>query len=148
MDVFSLLELAQARAIFNKLKPTEASVWRGVMREYSRSFSTPLHEVIKLDPEVVLLNLYEYQFDALDLEEDADFNRLMDTLHKLEDPDYDANHDKEEEEYNKKAVLEEEERLKKKALKKKVPVEDKPKELPKAGGINLGYLANNPKDEG
>ena len=146
MNIFDLLELTQAKAILSKIRPNESSVWRGIMREYSKTFHVPLTEVPKLDPEEVLLNLYENQMDSLDLDEDKDFNRLMEKLYLLDDPEYDAQRDRDEEAANLLILEEENQKIAEKALKKKS--KEVKKELPLSGGLNLAYLADNQKEEG
>jgi len=145
------MELAKLKAIQSKLTPDSFSVWRKIEREYSKTFFTPLHEVSKLDPEIILLNLYEDQLGSFDLDEDKDLQSILDNLYTIENPEYDANREKEEEEYNRQAVKEEEERQAKIKAKKNTSHKNAPevkKELPKSGYVNLAYLADNAEKEG
>lgn len=147
ISLFELLSISQLEAVEAKLNPTEASVWRSIERKYSTTFSTPLHEVSKLDPLFVISHVYENQLENYDLDDEKELQEFLNILYKLEDPDYDAKREQDEEEYNKKAVREEEARLKRIAA-KKAAKNNPPKELPKAGGINLSYLADNQENEG
>jgi hypothetical protein len=139
--MFEIANVAQAKAINNKLQPTEESFWRSVMREYSTLFHVPLSEVKNLDPEDVLLNVYEHQYESIDVDDDSQFNKLMNVLYKLEDPNFDEKHELEEQEANRKILEEEERMIAEKAAKKRAKLEAK-KEAPKGGGINLSYLAD------
>ena len=146
MNIFDILEHAHSKALLNKLKPDEDAIWRGMLRKYSKTFNVSKIEAAKIDPEEIALDLYENQLDDLDLDDERDFSRFMDRLYTLDDPNYDAEHDKEEEAANQKILDEENEKIAKKALKK--TKEEPKKELPKQGGINLGYLADQQNNEG
>lgn len=148
-----LLEFCQAEAIANRLSPTEASVWRGICRTYSEKFHTPLAEVLEMDPEHVILNVYESQAEDMDIEDYQKLEHIMDTLRGIEDPNYEAKKRDEQAEFDRQAELEEEERIKagravhkslqkdldrKKASEKGEPEEPK---KPTGGMINLDYLS-------
>jgi hypothetical protein len=149
LNVYDLMNLAEAKAILGKLSPDEHTTWRTIERNYSKIFFTPLHEVHKLDPEFVLLSLYENNIQDKNLDEDSELNDLLTRLNKLTNPDFDAAFEADEEEYNRQAVKEEENKQAKKAAKKaaKVRKNSKPECLPKSGGINLEYLAQDEKNE-
>ena len=90
IDFKDLLDTCQAEAIANKLSPTESSIWRSLARSYSKLFSTPLHLVLNMDSEHVILNVYEYQLKDLDEDKIENLEHLMETIYTIEDPDYDA----------------------------------------------------------
>lgn len=138
-----LLDACQALALSAKLEPNEEAVWRSICRSYSKKFNTPLHVVLTLDPEHVILNHYEEQLEDIDAEEQAE--QLLDIIYGLEDPEYEQQKREELDSFIKEAEEQEKERIKAgrpihKALKDELPKFDKPKELPKSGGINLSYL--------
>ncbi len=148
-----LLETCQAEAIANRMAPTEESVWRSICRKYSEQFHTPLAQVLEMDPEHVILNVYESQSEDMDIEDYQKLEHIMDTIKGIEDPDYEAKKQTEQDEFDRQAELEEEERIKsgkavhkslqkdldrKKAIEKGEPVEPK---RPTGGMINLDYLS-------
>ena len=151
--LYDIMELSKLKAINSKLSPNDESVWRSVLRDYSITFSTPLHLVSQLPPGEILLAIYENQLETLNLDEEKDLQVVLDSLYTIEDPSYDRNREADELAYNKKAEQEEEERIAKKAAKKAAKENTSEKkepalELPKAGGINLAYLADNADGEG
>lgn len=149
MSVYLLSEAAETEALLSKFISTEESQWRAVERKYSKTFFTPLHEVRKLDPYFVLLSIIEDDFLKYTIHNEDHVEFLIERMNSILDPDYDANREKEEDEYNRKAVEEEELRLEKiKAKKEAKDKKNKPKELPKSGGINLAYLSENQDNEG
>lgn len=105
-----MAEACQAEAIANKLAPTNESTWRLICRTYSQKFNTPLHVVMDLDPEIVLQNYYEGQYEDLDLEEH--FETLMDMLYTIEDPEYEVYKKAELEDFIAQAAEEERQRVK------------------------------------
>lgn len=149
IDLKDLLEYCQAEAIANRMNPTEESLWRYFCREYSESFFTPLYLVLDMDPEHVLLNVYEKRSEKIDLEDYQKLEAILDTIKSMRDPDYEANKQREQDEFDRQAELEEEERIKanrpvyqpksKKTLSKKTeePIEKRPTQ----GSINLDYLS-------
>lgn len=143
-----LLEYCQALAIANKMNPTEDSTWRSLCRDYSEAFHTPLYLVLEMDPEHVILNVYEKQAEGMDIEDYNKLEHILDTLRTIEDPNYEAVKNKEQEEFDRKAEEEEEQRVKenrpvyvpkKKSLFGKASPPEK--KLPTGGSINLDYLA-------
>lgn len=148
-----LLEFCQVEAIANIVTPTEISVYRSLCRRYSEMFHTPLHIVMELDPEHVILNVYEKQSEEMDLEDYNKLEHIMDTIRSIEDPEYEKTRKAEQDDFDRKAELEEEERIKagravhpllQKELnaKKLLENEQKPEEKkPTSGSINLEYLA-------
>jgi hypothetical protein len=148
IDFKELLEYCQVEAISSKVSPTEESVWRSLCRDYSIKFHTPLMDVLLLDPEHVVLNVYELQAETMDTDDYQRLERIMDTLLGIEDPNYEAKKNKEQEEFDRQAELEEEERIKagrpvyqpkKKTLLKNDEVTQK--KLPTGGMVNLDYLS-------
>lgn len=145
-----LLEYVQAVAIAEKVHPTDEGLWRYICRNYSKKFNTPLHEVIKMDPEFVMLHYYEDQVDAIDTEDDLE--RILDIIYTLEDPEYERQKEKDVEDFIKESEEQEEERIKagkpihpamkndsieKALLGKETKVEEK---QPLGGQIDLSYL--------
>lgn len=149
IDLKDLLEYCQAEAIANRMNPTEESLWRYFCREYSEKFFTPLYLVLEMDPEHVLLHVYEKRSENMDLEDYQKLEAVLDTIKSMRDPNYEDTKQKEQDEFDRQAELEEEERIKankpvyqpkpKKTLSKKVeePVEKRPTQ----GSINLDYLS-------
>lgn len=156
-----LLELCKAEALSDKLIPTHISVWENICRQYSKAFFTPLHEVMKMDPEYVMRQVFANQLDEVDPSEHIE--HLDDSLHELEDPNWSADAEEDLQKFLKEAEAEEAERVAKGIPLKKIfrkgtklsdhvpakKVEEKPtepkqeiKELPKSGGIDLSSLAN------
>lgn len=158
MEFKDLLDYCQAQAIANTLENTELSVWRSLCRSYSKKFATPLHLCLDgtIPMEEILLAVFEDQLD--DFDEEKDLENMLDTIYSMEDPTYEKQKKHELAEFIEKAEKEEEERLAAgrpihRALKgeageasisseETLPKKEKPKELPKSGGINLSYLEN------
>lgn len=86
MNFFELFEYAQIRAIEAAITPSMESIWRSRCRLYSQKYFTPLHEVERLDPIKVLQALYEDQYPPSIVDEEL--QELLDTLHKIKDPNY------------------------------------------------------------
>lgn len=157
MDFSDLLDYTQAQAIVNTLENTELAVWRRKCRTYSQKFSTSLHLCLNgtIPAEEILLAVFEDQLESF--EEEKDLDNLLDTIYSMEDPDYERQKKEDLEEFIEKAEKEEDERLAAgrpihKGLKgeatiptQEIPGEQKPKELPKSGGINLSYLEREEK---
>jgi hypothetical protein len=152
MSLKELTEYCQALAIADKLSPDEASVWRSVCREYSKKFSTPLHEVINLDPEFVFLHCYEDQLEDLDNLEHLE--KMIEIVQGIEDPDYDQTKRDQFDRFIEMAELQEQERIKlgkpihpgiRKAQADQVALPDVDtgkalNDAPKSGHLNLSYL--------
>jgi hypothetical protein len=150
VSLTDVTEFCQALAIANKFSPDEEAVWRSVCRKYSSKFSTPLHEVLEMDPEYVFTHYYEDQLEDLDAEEHID--KLLDIIYGLEDPEYEKTKKEEFDTFLEQAEAEEQERVKlgkpihpalrgetslKNTVKKQ---EDVVPESPKQGFIDLSYL--------
>ena len=143
-----LVDFCRAEALSGKFYPTEVSDWRWFCREYSKSFHTPLHIVMtELDPEHVILCVLEEGLDAKRLTKREDFDKIVEELRRLEDPDYDANRVKEIEDWS--AGIEEWESNRQATgapLPKKgannAPDAPVKTQMPKEGGINLQYLSS------
>lgn len=148
-----LLDYCQSEAIANKLSATDESIWRQYCRKYSMLFSTPLDQVLKLEPMDVMLNVFEHQLEDVDIEDNLE--KLMEMISSLQDPEYAKQKrdefrqfikesEKEEELRQKegrpihKALLDEEKMSTKKRLLENTPLPNK--KLPHSGGINLSYL--------
>lgn len=153
IDFKDLLEYCQAEAIASRMSPTEASVWRQICRTYSEKFHTPLHQVLEMDPEHVVLNVYEARAEDMDTEDYQKLEHIMDILMGIEDPNYESKKLAEQEEFDRQAELEEEERIRagravhkslQKDLDRKKALENgepEPSKKPTGGMINLDYLS-------
>lgn len=145
MSFKEISEYCQAQALLNKLSPDEIAIWRYFARSYSKKFNTPLHLVMEMAPEEVMLHHYEEQMDDLEVEDHID--QLLDMIYSLEDPDYEQEKSNDFDTFIENAELEEQERLKKgkpihPALRNESSLS--PPEQPKGpsgGSINLSYLA-------
>lgn len=84
VDLKELKEIA----LSNVMDPDSEYFFRFVCRWYSKTFHTPLHEVIKLNPYIIYLNYFEDGYSQME-EEDR-----IEDMYKAINPDY----DKEEEE--------------------------------------------------
>lgn len=154
MDFKEILEYCQAEAIANKLAPTEASVWRALCRTYSGLFHTPLHLVLEMDVEHVILNVYESQSENLDTEDYQKLEHIMDTLQTIKDPEYERAKMGEQAEFDRRAEEEEAKRIaagrpvyqgkKKNTFQKTDAPEDK---KPTGGMVNLDYLSQQDSEE-
>jgi len=148
-----LLDYCRAEALASKVSPTEDSVWRSICRDYSEMFHTPLHLVLQMDAEHVVLNVYEKQAEGLDIEDYQKLEYIMDVLRTIEDPNYEAVKSKEQEEFDRRAEEEEELRIKSgkavhPTLQKQVDAkrllekgEPETPAKPTGGMVNLDYLA-------
>lgn len=83
-------------ALANVVERNFGFYYRKICRWYSQSFSTPLREVEKLDPDYVLLHYFEDYFQNIS-EEDKLYN-----LYKILDPNFDENEEAEIEDFVKK----------------------------------------------
>lgn len=154
IDFKDLLEYCQAEAICSRMIATESAVWRRICREYSKLFHTPLHEVMKMDPEHVVLSVCEEQASDMDIDDYNKLEGIMDTIRSIEDPNYEVARKDEQDEFDRQAELEEEQRIKegrpvyvpkKKTLPKKA--EEPAKKLPTGGMVNLDYLSKIDSEE-
>lgn len=145
-DFDLIIETCRAEAIASKLSPTSQSDWRYFCRQYSEKFSTPLHVVLEMDPEFVILHVYESRTDSMNIEEDIEF--MMENIYAMEDPEYYSEQKKEQDEFVRKIEEEEEERLRlgepipgvKKKVSDEASIPDPPQDLPTEGYLNLSYL--------
>jgi hypothetical protein len=149
IHINEIIEVARVEAIAFKLHPTAASMWRNFCRDYSKLFSTPLHEVFEMSPEFVISQVLEERLDevnAVDHLED-----LMERIYIAEDPNYESEKERDLQDWI--TDIEEEEIQRKKAdkpinlkkvsyknLPKKESVVEAPKNLPKEGFVNFDYL--------
>jgi hypothetical protein len=146
-----IVEYCKAEALAGKLFPTEASNWRWFCREYSKAFHTPLHEVLTMDPEHVILFVFEDNFDNKRLKKKEDLDSIILELRRLEDPNYDEKEAKQFDDWTAGIEEWEEERQRtgaplptKAGSKNPKPI---PKPLPKEGGINLAYLSQEQEND-
>lgn len=105
-----LLAYCKAQAIKNTLLPSEESVWFGLCMAYSRQFHTPLMEVLKLDPEHVMMAEFLSQLEGVNIEKHID--SILDQIYTLENPEYQRNKAKDLDDFIAMAEKEEEERVK------------------------------------
>lgn len=145
MDLTDLIDYCKAQAIANALEPTQDSIWRQMARSYSKTFSTPLHEVMELDPEMVILSHFENQMDSIkDVEERLE--EFLDTIYGIEDPEYQKQKESELNDFIKQSEQEEEGRVEKgkpihPAMKNDSTLAPpEVKKLPVSGGINASYF--------
>lgn len=141
-----IIDFCRAEALAGKLYPSEVSDWRWFCREYSKTFHTPLHLVLEMDPEHVVLCVLEEGLDGKRLRNEKDVESIIDELRRLEDPDYESS--KRMDDWA--AGIEEWDDARE-AAGLPVPKTNatvahpepslQPKEMPKEGGINLAYLA-------
>lgn len=129
-----LLQYCKAKAIADLLSPTEESVWRDACRTYSENFNTPLHVVLKMDPEHILLNNFEKQLEDVDV--DKSVEELLESVYKIENPNYMEEQEQELQDYIDK-VVEEEKHSKKTLLKKE---EVAPQNTPSGGSVDFSDL--------
>jgi hypothetical protein len=152
-----LLEAAQAQSLADKLAPTEVAIWESYCRSFSVRFSTPLLQVMAMDPFFVVQQVNSDQLSEFEPEERLD--DLRDMLGHLSDPSYDAKREQAIREELRQLEEQEAERLREgreihPSLKKDKRViakeEPKPKELPKSGGIRMDLInqLNNQDKEG
>ena len=113
MDFKELTDYCQSLAILTKLEPNAESVWRSICRSYSIKFSTPLHLCLEgqVDPETILLNLYEEELEAKDAEEIIE--SLLDLIYRIEDPEYEKAKEDDLQDFIAASKLQEVERVKK-----------------------------------
>jgi len=138
-----IIDYCKAEAISGKFYPTEVSNWRWFCREYSKTFHTPLLTVMSMDPEHVILTVFEDGYDSRRLRKAEDVEFIVTELRRLEDPDYDANQEKVMNDWSAGIEQWEENRVAKGAPipHKNDPKPIPPKPLPKEGGINLDYMS-------
>jgi hypothetical protein len=136
MDFYDLLQLSELRAIHSALQPTLDSVWRIRCRTYSERFHTPLHEVVRLDPEFVLQHLNESKYQPSEIEEEME--EILDVLMKIKDPTYSRMSATEVEDLVDAVMNKEIKRVGKKKQSKEVEL-PKPK-IPKSGGMDFKAL--------
>jgi hypothetical protein len=87
IDLYSLFELAQIKAIHSAIEPSLESIWRIKCRAYSEKFHTPLHVVMNdLDPSFILQSLYEDQYNPSIVDEELE--ELYETLSRIKDPTF------------------------------------------------------------
>lgn len=89
IDLYSLFELSQLKAIEQAINPTLQSIWLMRAREYSVKFHTPLHVVVnELDPIFVLDMLNQDKYSPAEVREDME--GILEELYKIKDPAYES----------------------------------------------------------
>jgi hypothetical protein len=146
-----IIESCKAEAIAGRLAPNEVNEWRYYCREYSKTFHTPLHVVLTMPPEQVILPFFEEQLGKKNLSEPDQFEAIVEEIRRLQDPNYDENKEKSEDDYVKGIEAWEAERVRKGApiprpnkKKKKVEAEE-PEPVPetrKQGFVDLSRFAH------
>jgi hypothetical protein len=91
---YELAEYCKAEAIAAKLTGGEVSDWRYFCREYSKTFFTPLHVVMTLSPEHVILSVFEDQLGKRNVNVPEDLEAITEEIARLQDPDYDSTKEK------------------------------------------------------
>lgn len=136
MTTQEFIEYCKAIALESALAPSEEATWRYICRQYSQKFYTPLHEVFKLDPELVLVNVFEQGLDDRDVEEEIEV--ILEDIYRLQDPNYEVNNAEYLKQVDERILREEEERQAKiNKNKKPAPKTD---DKPKGGFLDLSYL--------
>lgn len=141
MEFSELMAYCKAQALRDVLAPTEESVHRSFCMAYSQKFHVPLPEVLKMDPEHVMLVEFTSQLEEIKIEKHID--SILDQIYTLENPNYQKEKENDLEDFIKKAEKEEAERVKKlkKTIVKKEEVEEEKK--PSGGTVDFSGL----KDE-
>lgn len=155
-----LMNYCKAEAIASLVDPTYESIYRYLCREYSTKFHTPLDQVFKLDPEFVMLHVWESRYEKMDL--DDELENILDTIYTMQDPEYSKAKADEQQAFDEQAEKEEEERIasgesltahlkknqKKNSKGKNKDIEKVPSPgLPKSGGIDMEKLKHLEKEE-
>jgi hypothetical protein len=141
-----IIDYCKAEAISGKFYPTEVSNWRWFCREYSKTFHTPLLQVMEMDPEHVILAVFEDGYDSRRLKNKEHVDSIIDDLRRLEDPNYDATRETEMQDWSAGIEQWEANRVAKGAplprkTDPKAPPVIPPKPLPQEGSINLAYMS-------
>lgn len=149
-DFYSILELAEIRAINAALMPSAESMYRARCRQYSIMFHTPLHVVQELDPLFIIQSLQEEKYTYREVHDDLE--GVLELLYRMKDPSY-TSMSKEETENLVDAVLNKE---LERASKKKSPMQEtyakpveqkpEPKIKPKSGSMSFGDLERTESD--
>lgn len=151
-DLKLVADAAQIEAIAEKLNPTNEGIWRAICRSYSKKFATPLHEVLRMDPEHVFLHHYESELETVDSEEN--FDELHRMIKVIEDPTYVQQEQEELDDFIALAEAQEKERIRlgkpihpgmKSALESMPTLQNPHKDLPKEGFVDFSKL--NPDEE-
>lgn len=142
-----LIDTCKAEAIAYKIAPSDLSEWRWFCRQYSKLFNTALHLVEHMDPEHVILHVYEEQLEDVDTIERID--ELMRKIYAIEDPEFEAEQEQDLQDFISKAEEEEVVRIASGRLVHKQELDEPSlapkqnfKQLPKEGFINLSHLEN------
>ena len=138
MNYLELLQYCKIQAIASTLAPTEEALYRKACREFSEHFHTPLMDVYKLDPELVMLNNFERQMEDIDIDKNID--SILEEIYRIEDPDYEAHEEEDLQKFISKVEADEEERMKKNPSKKSLPENELKDELPNKGGVDFTFL--------
>src|ERR1017187_307806 len=149
IHIGEIIELARVEAIAFKLRPTPASLWRNLCREYSKKFHTKLDEVLEMSPEFVISHVMEERFTDVNVDENLE--ELMEPIYMAEDPNYESNKEKDVQSWIGGIQAEENQRqkagkpinMKKASYKNKAKQEvvpEVPKDLPKEGFVNFSYI--------
>lgn len=151
MNLNDIIEFCKAQALSYKLYPSEESNYRWFCREYSKTFHTPLDQVMSMDPEHVILCILEENLDHKRISDREDFESIVKDLRILEDPDYDSNQEKELDEFV--AGIEEWDKNRNKSG-TGIPTkninkfkDEKLPEAPKKGFVNFSYLEDSQNEK-
>lgn len=140
MTLQLLLDYCKAKAIGESIRPDDDTIYREFCRTYSETFHTPLLQVYDLDPEHVILNVFEHQLKDYDTENNL--NPLIEQINRIANPNFDSDEEEALQDYIKDLQAKED---KTKEPEKK-PEEEVviPEDAPKSGGVDFSDL----NDEG
>jgi len=128
-----LLVYCRVKALEDCLNPTPESIWKSITRSYSEKFGTPLAEVRAMDPEAVLSEVFEAQYEEIDIVEKIE--DILEDLYKIENPDYEKVHKVEMDSFMKNLEKREKKRLRKEKVKEEQRLSSyKPGPQTKTGG--------------
>lgn len=109
-DLQSVADMSQAEALAEKLRPTNDGMWRSICRSFSQKFSTPLKEVLSMDPEFIFQHHYESELEDVDTEEN--FDEIQRMIRMIKDPAYVQEEEEELEDFIEEMERQESERIK------------------------------------
>ena len=110
-----LLTYCRVKALEDCLNPNLESIWRSITRSYSQKFATPLAQVRAMDPEAVLSEVFEAQYEEIDVVEKIE--GILEDLYKIENPNYEKARMVEMDSFMKNIEKREKKRLKKEKAK-------------------------------
>jgi hypothetical protein len=82
-----LFTYCQVKALDDKLNPTLETEWKAITRAYSERFHVPLPQVRQMDPESVISEVLEAQYEEIDVFEKIE--HILEEIYRIDDPNYD-----------------------------------------------------------